>query len=87
MMKIFTTETPATNCLTGLHLSGSVMHEEENSCAHLYLREKIGNPGLFTYRKRELTFYLIWIERITQESSLSMVSYHYRFMRVVKIAY
>jgi hypothetical protein len=36
-----------------------------------YLKEKIGNPELFTGRKRELTFYLNWIERIKQESSLS----------------
>lgn len=38
---------------------------------HTYLKEKIGNPELFTGRKRELTFYLNWIERIKQESSLS----------------
>ena len=38
---------------------------------HIYLKEKIGNPELFTGRKRELTFYLNWIERIKQESSLS----------------
>ena len=36
-----------------------------------YLKEKIGNPEIFTGRKRELTFYLNWIERIKQESSLS----------------
>ncbi len=36
-----------------------------------YLKEKIGNPELFTGRKQELTFYLTWIERIKQESSLS----------------
>lgn len=37
----------------------------------IYLKEKIGNPELFTGRKRELTFYLNWIERIKHESSLS----------------
>jgi AAA+ ATPase superfamily predicted ATPase len=37
----------------------------------IYLKEKIGNPELFTGRKRELTFYLNWIDRIKQESSLS----------------
>ncbi len=36
-----------------------------------YLKEKIGNPELFTGRKRELTLYLQWIERIRQESSQS----------------
>ena len=36
-----------------------------------YLKEKIGNPELFTGRKRELTFYLKWIEHIKRESSLS----------------
>ncbi len=36
-----------------------------------YLEEKIGNPELFTGRKRELTFYLNWIERIKQKSSQS----------------
>ena len=36
-----------------------------------YLKEKIGNPELFTGRKRELTFYLHWIKRIKQESSQS----------------
>jgi len=38
---------------------------------HIYLKEKIGNPKLFTGRKRELTFYLNWIELIKRESSLS----------------
>ena len=37
----------------------------------MYLKEKIGNPQLFTGRKREIAFYLNWIERIKQESSLS----------------
>ncbi len=36
-----------------------------------YLEEKIGNPELFTGRKRELAFYLHWIERIQQKSSMS----------------
>ncbi len=38
---------------------------------HVYLEEKIGNPELFTGRKRELAFYLNWIERIQQKSSMS----------------
>ena len=38
---------------------------------HTYLKEKIGNPDLFTGRKRELAFYLNWIEQIKRESSLS----------------
>ncbi|MCP4402692.1 MAG: hypothetical protein GY801_36000, partial [bacterium] len=37
----------------------------------IYLKEKIGNPELFTGRKQELTFYLTWIEHITRESSQS----------------
>ena len=36
-----------------------------------YLEEKIGNPALFTGRKRELRFYFQWVERIKQKSSLS----------------
>ncbi|MCP4402862.1 MAG: hypothetical protein GY801_36870, partial [bacterium] len=35
------------------------------------LKEKIGNPELFTGRKRELDFYLKWISHITRESSQS----------------
>ncbi|MCP4398946.1 MAG: hypothetical protein GY801_16810, partial [bacterium] len=38
---------------------------------HVYLKEKIGNPELFTGRKRELAFYLTWIEHIKRESSQS----------------
>ncbi len=38
---------------------------------HTYLEEKIGNPELFTGRKRELAFYLTWIEHITRKSSQS----------------
>ena len=38
---------------------------------HIYLEEKIGDPELFTGRKRELAFYLHWIERIKQKRSLS----------------
>ncbi len=36
-----------------------------------YLEEKIGNPELFTGRKRELEFYLKWIEQIPRKSSQS----------------
>ena len=36
-----------------------------------YLKEKIGNPELFTGRKRELDFYLQWIGHIKRESSQS----------------
>ncbi|MCP4401877.1 MAG: hypothetical protein GY801_31830, partial [bacterium] len=35
------------------------------------LKEKIGNPELFTGRKRELDFYLKWTTHITRESSQS----------------
>jgi hypothetical protein len=38
----------------------------------IYLKEKIGNPDLFTGRKKELTFYLKWIDRIKTEISPSM---------------
>jgi len=37
----------------------------------IYLKEKIGNPDLFTGRKRELTFFLKWIEGIKKEISMS----------------
>ena len=37
----------------------------------IYLKEKIGNPELFTGRKKELTTYLTWIERIKREISMS----------------
>ena len=37
----------------------------------IYLKEKIGNPELFTGRKKELTGYLTWIERIKREISMS----------------
>ncbi|MCP4405522.1 MAG: hypothetical protein GY801_50495, partial [bacterium] len=37
----------------------------------IYLKEKIGNPELFTGRKQELTFYLDWIAHIPRESSQS----------------
>jgi len=36
-----------------------------------YLKEKIGNPELFTGRKKELTMYLTWIKRIKREISMS----------------
>ncbi|MCP4397053.1 MAG: hypothetical protein GY801_07105 [bacterium] len=36
-----------------------------------YLKEKIGNPELFTGRKREPMLYLKWVEHIKRESSLS----------------
>jgi hypothetical protein len=37
----------------------------------IYLKEKIGNPELFTGRKKELTGYLTWIDRIKREISMS----------------
>ncbi len=36
-----------------------------------YLKEKIGNPELFTGRKRELTYFLNWTEGIRREFSMS----------------
>ena len=36
-----------------------------------YLKEKIGNPDLFTGRKKELAFFLKWIEGIKKEISMS----------------
>ncbi len=36
-----------------------------------WLKEKIGNPDLFTGRKKELAYFLNWIERIKQEFSQS----------------
>ncbi len=38
---------------------------------NIYLKEKIGNPDLFTGRKAELTALLRWIERIKREVSPS----------------
>jgi len=38
---------------------------------HLYLKEKIGNPALFTGRKRELNSLLAWTEKIKLEISKS----------------
>jgi len=38
----------------------------------IYLKEKIGNPDLFTGRKKELAFFLKWIEGIKKEISPSM---------------
>ena len=37
----------------------------------IYLKEKIGNPDLFTGRKKELAFFLKWIEGIKKEISKS----------------
>ena len=37
----------------------------------VYLKEKIGNPDLFTGRKKELAFFLKWIEGIKKEISKS----------------
>ena len=39
---------------------------------NIYLKEKIGNPDLFTGRKKEITTYLTWIKRIKREISMSM---------------
>jgi predicted transcriptional regulator len=38
----------------------------------IYLKEKIGNPDLFTGRKKELSFLLNWSENIKKELSRSM---------------
>lgn len=38
---------------------------------NIYLKEKIGNPELFTGRKQELRRYSTWIERIPREISMS----------------
>lgn len=38
---------------------------------NIYLKEKIGNPDLFTGRKKELAFFLKWIEGIKKEISMS----------------
>jgi len=37
----------------------------------IWLQEKIGNPELFTGRKKEMAFFLNWIDRIKQELSQS----------------
>ncbi len=39
---------------------------------HIYLKEKIGNPDLFTGRKQERAFFLKWIEGIKKEISPSI---------------
>jgi len=36
-----------------------------------YLKERIGNPELFTGRKKDLTYFLDWIDRIRGEASQS----------------
>ncbi len=36
-----------------------------------YLKERIGKPELFTGRKKELAFFLDWIDRTKQEVSQS----------------
>ncbi|MCU0288752.1 MAG: hypothetical protein MUF15_20450 [Acidobacteria bacterium] len=36
------------------------------------LKERIGNPGLFTGRKKELTYFLKWIDDIKEEKSQSV---------------
>ena len=38
---------------------------------HIYLKEKIGNPDLFTGRKKELEHFLHWIDDIKSENSKS----------------
>ncbi|MCP4345788.1 MAG: hypothetical protein GY795_09705 [Desulfobacterales bacterium] len=38
---------------------------------HIYLKERIGNPELFTGRKKELEYFLNWIDRIKIEMSRS----------------
>lgn len=38
----------------------------------VYLKEKIGNPDLFTGRRKELAFFLKWIDNIKKEISKSM---------------
>ena len=38
---------------------------------NIYLKEKIGNPDLFTGRKKELSFFLKWIEGSKKEISMS----------------
>lgn len=38
----------------------------------IYLKEKIGNPDLFTGRKKELSFFLKWIDGVKREISPSM---------------
>ncbi|MCP4405329.1 MAG: hypothetical protein GY801_49515 [bacterium] len=37
----------------------------------VYLKEKIGNPDIFTGRKKELAFFLKWIEGVNKEISIS----------------
>ena len=37
-----------------------------------YLKEKIGTPDLFSGRKKELTFFLKWIDGIKREISPSI---------------
>ena len=37
----------------------------------IYLKEKIGNPELFSGRKKELDFFLKWIDNIKREISPS----------------
>ncbi|GAK54818.1 hypothetical protein U27_01648 [Candidatus Vecturithrix granuli] len=39
----------------------------------IYLKEKIGNPDMFTGCKKELAFFLKWIEGIKKEISMSTV--------------
>jgi hypothetical protein len=43
----------------------------EENIMQIYLKEKIGNPALFTGRKRELASLLTWVEKIKLEISKS----------------
>jgi hypothetical protein len=45
--------------------------QQESNSMKTYLKEKIGNPELFTGRQKELNYILEWIERINQELSKS----------------
>ena len=38
----------------------------------IYLKEKIGNPDMFSGRNKELTFFSNWIDKIKREISRSM---------------
>ncbi|GAK58581.1 hypothetical protein U27_05555 [Candidatus Vecturithrix granuli] len=47
------------------------LEEGRSRLMKTYLKEKIGNPDLFTGRKKELAFFLKWIEGIKKEISIS----------------
>ena len=54
-----------------LAIPGEKIWNERRETMKVWLKERIGNPDLFTGRKRELDYFLNWIDRTKQEISQS----------------